>query len=323
MDVSGNTVFGLYWRATRERLDEALERRLPQFFAALPAADVTAVRDVLRGGKRLRGCLVHLLNDAMGGAAAAAIPRALAVELVQAASLIHDDLVDGDTLRRDRPATWTVHGARRAVLLGDLMFATALERMVDLGREDGAVLAQAIATMAAGAYLEPLPDVALARGAAGDAACAYPRIIHLKTGVLFGAAARLGALAANVGAPLAAQAFEYGARIGEAYQIADDLQDWFERSTEAPPDAAQWALLAPALWHFCAADLALPERIALPTPERAARLRALLCERMQIELHARLRQAMAAGDLLPSGSHAQLLRAAPSGIVGARVAGAP
>jgi hypothetical protein len=160
MSVSGHGSFGDYWKATRERLDAEFERRLPLFFDRQPAPVVAAIREVLAGGKRLRGCLVCLLCDALGGGPAAAFPRAMAVECVQAASLIHDDLIDGDTVRRHRAATWTLQGPRRAVLLGDLIFATALHRMAELGPEDALALGQAIATMATGAYQEPLepPD---------------------------------------------------------------------------------------------------------------------------------------------------------------------
>jgi len=57
-------------------------------------------------------------HEALGGGLESAIPRAIAVEFIQAATLIHDDFVDQDTLRRNRPAVWTVEGARRAVLIG-------------------------------------------------------------------------------------------------------------------------------------------------------------------------------------------------------------
>jgi geranylgeranyl pyrophosphate synthase len=110
MGLCSQPAFDDYWRCARERLDQQFDRRLPQFFDHLPAAQTAAVRDVLNGGKRLRGCLVFLMNEALGGAPAAAISRAMAVECVQSASLIHDDFIDGDTVRRDRPATWTVQG---------------------------------------------------------------------------------------------------------------------------------------------------------------------------------------------------------------------
>ena len=86
MKVSGNGSFGEYWKATRERLDTEFEGQLPLFFALQPPPVVAAIREVLAGGKRLRGCLACLLCDALGGPPAAAIARAMAVECVQAAS---------------------------------------------------------------------------------------------------------------------------------------------------------------------------------------------------------------------------------------------
>jgi len=318
MGSSSQGAFDIHWRFVREQLDHAFERLLPQFFEDLPATHRAAVQEVLGGGKRLRGCLVSLLNDALGGAPAASFPRAMAVECVQAASLIHDDFIDGDTLRRERPATWTVLGPRRAVLLGDVMFATALRRMAELGPQDGVVLARAIATMAAGAYQEPLAHADLTLDADLDAARLYPRLIHLKTGVLFGAAAQLGALAAGVSAPVAARAFDYGALIGEAYQIVDDVNDLLD----APVAATQCPLLAPAMWHF-AGDAEQAGRFAVPTPEHAERLRPVLRERMLSAAEHRLARAVGAVDFFPAAPHAGLLRVAPHAIVGAMPAGAP
>ncbi|TFZ03086.1 polyprenyl synthetase family protein [Ramlibacter henchirensis] len=314
-----DTSFEDYWRATRERLDDEFERTRRRFFDRLPASHLATIRAVLAGGKRLRGCLVCLLNDSLGGTRAAAVPRAMAVECVHAASLIHDDLIDGDTSRRNRPATWTTEGQRRAVLLADLMFATALQRMVELSPDDGLTLAEAIATMATGAYQEPLVPTDL-RGFSQDKARLYPELIYLKTGVLFGTASRMGALAAGVSAPLAAHAFEYGARTGEAYQIADDLQDLVERAADQTPTPAQLSLLAPAVWHFCA-DLA-PESSSL-TPDHAARLRPQLRSAMLAAIEVRLQQAMAAANQLPSGPCDVLLATAPRHIVRAMSLGAP
>lgn len=321
MDLSFDTSFTHYWKATRERLDAEFECSVPHFFDQQPAPLIAAVREVLAGGKRLRGCLVCLLSEALGGTLAAAIPRAMAVECVQAASLIHDDLIDGDTLRRNRAATWTIEGPRRAVLLGDLIFATALQRMAELGRDDALALGEAIATMATGAYREPLVPTDLEQDLAVDPAGFYPQLVYLKTGVLFGTAARLGALAAGSSAPLAALAFEYGARTGEAYQIADDLQDLVELAADGPPTAAQLPLLAPALWHFCA-EMGLPSQAAMLTAENAARLRGQLRNGMLAAIEARLEQAMAAADQLAIGHYRLLLRTAPHEIVRAMLVGA-
>lgn len=314
-------VFGDYWKATRERLDAEFEHRVPRFFDRQPAPVIAAIRDVLAGGKRLRGCLVCLLCEALGGPPAAAMPRAMAVECVQAASLIHDDLIDGDTLRRHRPATWTVIGSRRAVLLGDVIFATALQRMAELGPDDARALGDAIATMATGAYQEPLSPPDPAQDLLIDTGNLYPQLIHLKSGVLFGTAARMGALAAGASAPIAALAFAYGARTGEAYQIADDLQDLAGLAADAQGAATQLHLLAPALRHFCA-DVDRPAGLVL-TAEEAARLRPRLRSGMLAAIDARLQQAMDAANGLAGGAYRALLRAAPGNIVRAMLDGAP
>jgi geranylgeranyl pyrophosphate synthase len=185
----------------------------------LPPAHADALRTILTEGKRLRGSLTCLVAEALGGTLEQALPAALAVEMVQAASLVHDDFVDGDTVRRGRPAAWTLLSSRRAVLVADVMFATAIESMAQTGARQGATLAQAIAAMAQGALQEG------AGNACAEDLDAYRRIIYLKTGSLFAAAARLGALAADAQETHLQAATDFGARAGEVYQIADDLAD--------------------------------------------------------------------------------------------------
>lgn len=208
-----------YRAAAKARIDAELKSRAGQWFATLPAAHASALRTILTEGKRLRGSLTCLVAEALGGTLEQALPAALAVEMVQAASLVHDDFVDGDTVRRGRPAAWTLLSSRRAVLVADVMFATAIEKMAQAGAREVATLAHAIAAMAQGALQE----------AAGESFVedrdAYRRILYLKTGSLFSAAARLGALAANAREPHLQAATEFGARAGELYQIADDLAD--------------------------------------------------------------------------------------------------
>lgn len=197
----------------RARIDAELEARLGEWFPDLPPSHRDALHGVLADGKRLRGGLACLVAEALGADAIAALPGAVAIEMVQAASLMHDDFVDGDTRRRGRPAAWTLLSARGAVLLADLLFATAIGTMARRGPRECTAIAEAIAAMAQGALQESLGGGA------------YRRIIELKTGSLFAAAGRLGALAA--GAPPAAveAAASFGASAGGLYQIADDLAD--------------------------------------------------------------------------------------------------
>jgi hypothetical protein len=191
-------------------------------------AHADALRAILTEGKRLRGSLTCLVAEALGGTLEQALPAALAVEMVQAASLVHDDFVDGDIVRRGRPAAWTLLSSRRAVLVADVIFATAIEKMAQAGAREGAALARAIAAMAQGALQE---------GAANtytEDLDAYRRIIYLKTGSLFAAAARLGALAVDAQQTHLQAATEFGARAGEVYQIADDLADGAELGSLNP-----------------------------------------------------------------------------------------
>lgn len=208
-----------YRAAAKARIDAELKGQAAQWFGTLPPRHADALHTIFTEGKRLRGSLACLVAEALGGTLEQALPAALAVEMVQAASLVHDDFLDGDTVRRGRPAVWTLLSPRRAVLVADVMFATAIEKMAQVGAREGATLAHAIAAMAQGALQEGTGN-----GYAEDLD-AYRRVIYLKTGSLFAAAARLGALAVDAQETHLLAAAEFGARAGEVYQIADDLAD--------------------------------------------------------------------------------------------------
>lgn len=83
------------------------------------------------GGKGVRQALAVLAAEACGAPAATAVPGAVAVELIHTFSLVHDDIMDGDELRRCRPAVWKAYGTGPAVLAGDALFALALTTLTD------------------------------------------------------------------------------------------------------------------------------------------------------------------------------------------------
>lgn len=221
----------------------------------------------LQSGKKIRGTLACLICESLGGSLGLAIPRATAVELIHAATLIHDDFVDQDTTRRNFPAVWTIEGARRAVLIGDVIFSSAIEAMSLMGKEDGLAVSTAIAEISKGALREPLDYMVLAHEieAGKKIGGLYEDIIRLKTGILFGAACSLGAIAADVNGIIRDAFREYGLRIGEAYQIADDLHDVRRYLAGEPFRPEQIAVLAPALLRF--SEDAHPVILALMTGE--------------------------------------------------------
>ena len=246
------TEFEDYWRAHKPRLDEAFHRQISLLLENIPLKQMAALINTLEAGKKIRGCLSCLVSEALGGELEAAIPRALAIELIQAATLIHDDFVDQDTTRGGRPAAWTLEGARRAVLIGDVMFATAIKMMNDFSAEDGRAVSQAIVQVSQGALHEPLNPLILADEIEfnGLRDQLYNSIIQLKTGILFGTACHLGALAANCKGNLGEISFRYGLRVGEAYQIADDLKEVENHLRQRSINSGQMVALAPTLIYF-------------------------------------------------------------------------
>jgi len=236
----------------RAVLDHALGARLKGILGGLFDEKPSVLASLLSEGKKIRGCLTCLIGEALGASLDSLIPRAIAIEMIQAASLIHDDFIDQDRVRRGRPAVWTVEGPRKAVLVGDVIFATAIAIASETGRDDGLTAARAIALVSSGALREPLTHgdlTPLVRHPSGRNGL-YDKIIRLKTGVLFGAACELGAIAASASNRVREAARQYGLRMGEAYQIADDLKEVKAYVSQGFARPEQVVALAPALLHF-------------------------------------------------------------------------
>jgi geranylgeranyl pyrophosphate synthase len=170
---------------------------------------------IAAGGKRLRPLLVLLV----GGTDADGLVRAAtAVELVHAATLVHDDVLDAAALRRGRPTVVAAAGRRMATATGDLLFSRAFaELALNDDPEQIRALSRASSALARGELLQ--------REDAFDASVSVERYLlrcELKTAALFEAACELGALVAGrETAPLAA----FGRRIGLAFQLLDDVLD--------------------------------------------------------------------------------------------------
>ncbi len=311
-----------FFSAVRPRLDDRIESHVGGVLSDIPLGHRSALHEVLRGGKRVRGLLVCLVSKTLGGEVERALPRAVAVELVQAASLIHDDVVDQDTRRRGLPAVWTLEGIRRAVLLGDVVFASAIRMMCRLSGRDGLLIADAIAKVSEGACNEPLEPAPLVRAVRSGSVPPglYERIIDLKTGVLFGVACQLGAVAAGADEATVDRFDRFGRQLGQAYQLADDLMDLERLLSLGRVDPHELSPLVPALLRFVAgAASVVPDLLQEGRdggPEGLALLRAAVAA-MTPALGARLAAAVDAIDgTLPPGSAAELLRRVPTNVVG-------
>ena len=314
--------FRKYWEQRRPFVEEPFKKKLSGLLDGIPLRDSVSLRGALEAGKKIRGCLSCLISEALGGDLQSAVPRAVAIELVQAATLIHDDFVDQDTVRGNRPVAWVIEGPRRAVLIGDVLFATAIQMMSDLSREDGLTVSRAIAQVSQGALREPLDPLWLSRELAADrhGSRLYEKIIRLKTGILFGAACHLGAIAAGADLRFRQKAFGFGVHIGEAYQIADDLSE-VRQHLQHPTITSREALaLAPACLHFVSGmrpylNEILTERSTAfngPALKGLAAAAKLMEEAIKGRLEA-AREEME--DVYPENSWAELVRRTPRDII--------
>jgi farnesyl diphosphate synthase len=209
-------------------VESALGRWVP---TGAPAGLGEAMRyGVLDGGKRLRPLLVLAACQALQGAAEAALRAAVAVELIHAYSLVHDDMpcMDNDVLRRGKPTVHVKFGEAQAMLAGDAMQALAFEVLTpDSG------VAPALQARLASLLARSAGHAGMAGGQAIDLASigrpldeAALRDMHRrKTGALLQASVLMGA-ACGEPAPAVWQALsEYGAAIGLAFQVVDDILD--------------------------------------------------------------------------------------------------
>lgn len=314
---SSHEEFVAYWGTVKPLLDEGCRRWVQALSGDLEADQLEEIHRTLEAGKRLRGGLVCLMSEALGGKIEAAIPRAVAVEGIQTASLIHDDFVDQDFTRRHKPATWTLMGARRAVLLGDLIFSRMICTLMELSREDGQVITEAIGTMAQGVYQEPLDAPALARAITNGTYRPelYQRIIHLKTGALFGTASKLGALAAGAAAETLQRAFWFGLLVGETYQLADDLQEVLHFPANADGEPSRMVSLAPVILYFCRHQAGPVARVMVDGHQGDEAWIACMLEevgsRLREETQRRAELALATIKHFPDTPPVRLLRALP------------
>ena len=222
--------FKAEWKKRADLVEEGLLRELKK----VPAYDETLERameySLMAGGKRLRPVLLMAAADAVGKDGAAFLTTGCAIEMIHTYSLIHDDLpaMDNDDYRRGKPTNHKVFGDGIAVLAGDALLTLAFEVML---RQEGAApetLVTVVSEMsrAAGPYGMVGGQVLDLEGEGRRLDLAALRKIHMgKTGALFCAAIRSGAILAGAKEEELAALTLYAERFGLAFQITDDILD--------------------------------------------------------------------------------------------------
>ena len=225
-------------------LDIALKQRLGALASAIdqrlntvadtwdgPERLVEAMRYALfTGGKRIRPAMTLAACEAAGGEALAAVDEGIALELVHTYSLVHDDLpaMDDDTVRRGQPTVHVKFDEAIAILAGDALLTEAFTVLAarDVSAERRARACRVLADAAGqrGMVGGQIRDIEVPE----PTEAALSRMHAEKTGALFVAACRLGAIAAGAAPDVEERLVTCGRAVGEAFQVSDDLLDLLE-----------------------------------------------------------------------------------------------
>ncbi|WP_345986429.1 polyprenyl synthetase family protein [Sulfurimonas sp. HSL-1656] len=192
---------------------EAVARRMQEMVAAVGYPYATGLFETLSGGKRLRARLIMMI----AGESDASVTLAAVIELIHAASLLHDDVIDEAQLRRGTPSVNATEGSKQAVMLGDILYSKAFSELTQFDAQIAKTVADAVTSLSVGEMM----DVQMAKSFNEDDT-RYLQMLYLKTGVLIEAAAQSAAML--VGKNAEAYAL-YGKNLGVAFQIIDDILD--------------------------------------------------------------------------------------------------
>ena len=255
----------------RQRVEAGLDAHLPSAAAAPQRLHAAMRHATLGGGKRMRPLLVYATGALFAADETRLDAPALAVELIHAYSLVHDDLpaMDDDALRRGRPTVHIAFDEATAILAGDALQSLAFALLAGADAADAALRVR---------WLQTLAEAAGAAGMCGGQAldidatgtvqplAELQRMHALKTGALIRASVRLGALGGGADAAALAQLDTFASALGLAFQVRDDILD-IEASSEqlgktAGKDAAQAKSTYPALLGMDGAKAKLTELAA-------------------------------------------------------------
>jgi octaprenyl-diphosphate synthase len=200
-------------------IEAALKSNLTPY---LDLVSQTANHILYSGGKRLRPLLMVLSARICGYSGNYDKSFSTIFEYLHTASLLHDDLVDGATLRRGKPVAHSKWGSPTAVLVGDFLFARALSIAAETRRPK---IIKTIATITEDMSQGEIHQL-LVKGRIDLSETEYIEVVRRKTGVLIQGACRTGALISNAPVRKERALSEFGLNTGIAFQMADDLLDY-------------------------------------------------------------------------------------------------
>ncbi|MDP3298355.1 MAG: polyprenyl synthetase family protein [Thermodesulfovibrionia bacterium] len=210
------------WDYYREDFILAEERIKETFNTVAPAISIVGKHLFMGGGKRIRPFLAILCSKIFGYSSERVSTLACSVESIHTASLLHDDVVDGANTRRGRPSAHSLWGNQVVILVGDFLYSNALRLANSLKNQKIMdALTNATTGMSEGELIQLSKK--------GDPHITeedYMRIITGKTAILMSAACGGGAVLGNATQKQEEALFGFGLKLGQAFQIADDILDY-------------------------------------------------------------------------------------------------
>jgi len=191
----------------------AVERKIEQFIGELNDKEVVSLYGKLPHGKRLRAKLILKI----AGESLSVVKTAAVVEMIHAASLLHDDVIDDAYTRRSKPSLNALYGNKTAIMLGDILYSKGFLELNNISTEVAKTVSNAVVQLSLG----ELKDVSLSKTFNADKEI-YLEMIYQKTASLIEASA--GAAALLAGKPKEPYMI-YGRNLGLAFQMIDDLLD--------------------------------------------------------------------------------------------------
>lgn len=202
-----------------QKFAEVIEQKMLECTNELLRDALIYIKDT--GGKRLRPIICLLAAEAVGGSREKALTTAIAIELLHNASLVHDDIIDENDVRRKNPSNPARYGEKKAIIIGDLLFGLSCEMLARCGvPEVVSLVSNAVAHIAMGEYLE----FTLRTLQEADIQ-SYMEVAELKTAATFMASAEAGAVLGGGNEVEIENLRTYGKNLGIAFQIQDDILD--------------------------------------------------------------------------------------------------
>ncbi len=231
--------FKSYMEATKQRIESELSRLVLRV-SSLSLSEKIGYA-LLSRGKRLRPLLVILSAESVGGNAESVVSLAVALELLHTATLVHDDILDQDSLRRGLPTLHKRWSVNDAILVGDALISLAINLTADYGREIIKITSETGLALCDGEYID------VSETSIKMSQSEYLKKIGKKSASLFKASAQCGAIAGGGSGREVECLADFGENYGIAYQLSDDVSDTTSVGNGVPKDLRKRRISLPLI----------------------------------------------------------------------------